>query len=101
MAASKHDDWAWHHHLYGLIHEASGDYDKALPELERARAAEPMEDVRVRIGEAVELCRAALSARAVDGQGGGMLERLVPMLPEVVRLLLDLITDAEKAVPRP
>jgi hypothetical protein len=41
VAASKRDDWARHHHLYGLIHGVSGDYDKALPELERGRAAEP------------------------------------------------------------
>jgi hypothetical protein len=96
VAASKHDDWARHHHLYGLIHGAFGDYDKALPELERARAAEPLDDVRARIGEAGELCRAALSSPTVSGAGGGMLERGCPELPEVVRLLLELIGAAER-----
>ncbi len=51
----------------------------------------------MRIGEAVELCRAALSAPAVGGQGGGMLEKVVPMLPEVVRLLLESIGEASGA----
>jgi hypothetical protein len=97
VAASKHDDWARHHHLYGLIHGVFGDYDKALPELERARAAEPMEDVRARIGETVELCRAAPFSPAVGSAGGGLLERAVPMLPEVVRLLLELIGEAGRA----
>lgn len=93
VAASKHDDWARHHHVYGLVHGVFGDYDKALPELERAHAAEPMGDVRARVAEAVELCRAAMASPQAGRKGEGL---LVPMLPEVVRLLLELIGEAEQ-----
>jgi hypothetical protein len=101
VAASKHDDWARHHHIYGLIHGAFGDYDKALPELERAGAAEPMEDVRARIGEVIDLCRAAMPSPAVGSAGGGLIGKTVPLLPEVVRLLLELIGEAgmERQIP--
>jgi len=92
VAASKHDDWARHHHIYGLIHGDFSDFGKALLELERARVTEPHEDVRVRISEAVELCRAALSSPATKA-GTGLLGSL---LPEVVRLLLELIEVAER-----
>jgi hypothetical protein len=95
VAASKRDDWARHHHLFGLTHGVSGDYDEALPELERARAAEPMEDVRVRIGEAVELCQAARSSPSTGKTGAGPTS-LPPHLAEVVRLLLELIGEAER-----
>lgn len=94
-AAGKHDDWARHHHVYGLIHGIFGDFDKALPELERARAAEPMEDVRDRIGEAVGLCRAALASPPAAAGNERLLKKVLPSLPEVVRLLLELIGDAE------
>jgi hypothetical protein len=95
VAASKHDYWARHHHLYGLTHGVSGDYNKALPELERARASEPMGDVRVRIGEAVELCQAARSSPSTGKTGAGPTSP-PPHLPEVVRLLLELIGEAER-----
>ena len=86
VAASKHDDWARHHHVYGLIHGVFGDFDEALPELERTRAAEPGEEVRARIAEAVELCRAALASPRAGRKGEGFLEKAMPVLPEVVRL---------------
>jgi hypothetical protein len=94
VAASKRDDWA-RHHLYGLIHGVSGDYNKALPELERARASEPMADVWARIGEAVELCQAARSSPSTGKTGAGPTSP-PPHLPEVVRLLLELIGEAER-----
>ncbi|MBD2772683.1 hypothetical protein [Iningainema tapete] len=52
VAASKNDNWARHHHLYGLIHGAKGDNERALFELEKALAAEPYAEPRKRIEQA-------------------------------------------------
>jgi hypothetical protein len=96
VAASKHDDWARHHPIYGLIHGVHGDYDKALPELERARAAEPIEDVGGSIGEAVEICWLALEVPAGKALNSGLMTTLLPRLPEAVKLLLELIDEASQ-----
>jgi hypothetical protein len=95
VAASKHDDWARHPQLYGLTHDVSSDHNKALPELEKGQAAEPMADVRSRIGEAVELCQATRSSPSTGKTGAGPTS-LPPHLPEVVRLLLEQIGEAER-----
>lgn len=63
-AGHVHDDWARHHHLYGLIHGARGDYSRALFELGLARDAEPFATTRGRIAEAIEEAQAG--ARAMD-----------------------------------
>lgn len=59
VAASKNDDWARHHHIYGLIHRANGNFDRALFELGKANHAEPLPDVRIRITEAIALAQSA------------------------------------------
>jgi hypothetical protein len=66
-AAHKNDSWARHHHIYGLIHGARGDFVTALRELERAATTEPYPEPRERIAEAIQLARsgAATSAEQV------------------------------------
>jgi hypothetical protein len=54
-----------------------------------------MADVRVRIGEAVELCQEARSSSSAEKTGAGPTS-LPPHLPEVVRLLLEQIGEAER-----
>jgi len=54
-AASKNDDWARHHYLYGLILGSGGRRDNALAELERALACEPYDDARARIRVVIDL----------------------------------------------
>jgi hypothetical protein len=97
VTASKHDDWARHHPISGLIHGVYGDYAKALPELERARPAEPIEDVRGRIGAAVELCWIALEVPAGKARDSGLLPTMLARLPQTVRLLLELMDKANPA----
>jgi len=63
-AAHKNDAWARHHHIYGLIHGAKGDFATALPELERAEAEEPYPDPRRRIAEAIDLARSGAAVSA-------------------------------------
>jgi hypothetical protein len=63
-AAHKNDNWARHHHIYGLIHGAKGNCGEAIPELERAASAEPYPEPQRRILEAVELARSAAAIRA-------------------------------------
>jgi hypothetical protein len=90
-AASKRDDWARHHHIYGLIHGMTGTHERCLFELEKARSAEPHEDVRTRIAEATELCRAAQTALTQEVAAPGVLATLLSHLPEAIRLTVELI----------
>jgi hypothetical protein len=54
-AAAVDDSWARHHHLAGLLAGLEGDGSRALAELTRARDAEPFEEARRRITEAIDL----------------------------------------------
>jgi hypothetical protein len=54
-AASKHDDWARHHYLYGLILGVGGNADRALWELGMALKYEPYEEGRARIQQVIDL----------------------------------------------
>ena len=49
IAASVNDNFARHHHIYGLIHAAEGRFDQARQELQQAKLNEPNEDTRQRI----------------------------------------------------
>lgn len=89
IAASKHDDWARHHHIYGLLHGAAGDYGRSLFEFGLALVAEPHAGVRSRIGEAMALAR---TAEAVPAAGAWA--SLWAALPEVVRLLGEMLAEA-------
>lgn len=50
-AAARHEEWARHHHVYGLIHAVCGDVERARYELEFALQAEPVPAARTRIVE--------------------------------------------------
>lgn len=54
-AASKHDDWARHHYLYGLILGLGGNGERARWELGMALQFEPYEEGRVRIRWAFDI----------------------------------------------
>jgi hypothetical protein len=54
-AASKHDDWARHHYLYGLILGLGGSGERARWELGMALQLEPYEEGRVRIRWALDI----------------------------------------------
>lgn len=54
-AAAKHDEWARHHYLYGLLLGMGGDADRAMWELGMALSREPYEDGRIRVRQAMEL----------------------------------------------
>ena len=53
-AATKNDDWARHHYIYGLIHGGVGAWSTAKEELDVALSAEPYADARARVREAIE-----------------------------------------------
>jgi hypothetical protein len=59
-AASKHDDWARHHYLYGLILGIGGNGERARWELGMALQFEPYEEGRVRIRAALDILDARL-----------------------------------------
>jgi hypothetical protein len=59
-AAHKNDNWPRHHHIYGLVHGATGNFAIALPELERAATTESYREQRERIMEAIDLARSGL-----------------------------------------
>ncbi len=54
FAANINDDWARHHHIYGLIHGVNGNYNEARYELERALGAEPYHETQLRIRLALD-----------------------------------------------
>ena len=54
-AASKHDDWARHHYLYGLILGVGGNTERACWELGIALQFEPYEEGRIRIRWALDI----------------------------------------------
>lgn len=65
LAGSMHDDWARHHHIYGLIHGSEGNAARALFELNLAHDAEPFAATRGRIAEAIEVAREAADSADV------------------------------------
>jgi tetratricopeptide (TPR) repeat protein len=67
-AASRNDTWSRHHHLYGLIHGAKGDFRRAMEELDRALATEPYLDARNRIQEARDIAQSPMALEGSPGQ---------------------------------
>lgn len=96
VAASKLEDGARHHHIYGLIHGSSGANGAAWFELEKARSAEPHTAVRTRIEEALTLCEAPPSARPEWDDFGDSLGHSQAVLNEAVRTLLELLTSWQR-----
>jgi len=66
VAASKNDNWARHHHIYGLIHGERGNFKEATFELGKARFAEPHDDVKSRIDDAIHLANGGEFAGSDD-----------------------------------
>ena len=61
VAASVNDNWARHHHNFGLIQGLENNLEEAQFELHLALEREPYEDARMRIQEAQRICAEMLT----------------------------------------
>jgi hypothetical protein len=96
-AAWKNDDWARHHHIYGLIHGINGDYERAQFELGKALSTEPYPDVRQRTAEAIALA-ASGQQLARTPSVGSLVPSVLAGLPDVIWSILTLL---EQSGPHP
>ena len=55
VAATVNDNYARHHHIYGLIHSAAGNWERARFELHRALRAEHYPETRDRIAQTLSV----------------------------------------------
>ncbi len=93
-AAWKNDDWARHHHIYGLIHGIQGNYQQAQFELKKAESAEPYRDARQRIWEAASLAEKAGQTPPEPASSlRDWVSTVLGELPELLRLTLDFLDE--------
>ncbi len=98
IAASQHDDWSRHHHIYGLIHGAEGNNERALVELRLAERAEPYEDGRRRIADAIALTDVEGPDRLspLPSKEKSSSKTMIEQLPELIQLILKVMTEVRK-----
>ncbi|MBD2057814.1 hypothetical protein H6F88_17610 [Oculatella sp. FACHB-28] len=61
-AASKSDAWSKHHYIYGLIHGATGNFERAVFEFNKALQTEGCKEKHRRILEALTIAQQQLLA---------------------------------------
>jgi hypothetical protein len=98
IAASQHDDWSRHHHIYGLIHGVEGNNERAVVELRLAERAEPYEDGRRRLAEAIALTDVEGYGRlsSLPLQETSLSKTMIEQLPELIQLILKVMTEVRK-----
>jgi hypothetical protein len=99
IAASKHDDWSRHHHIYGLIHGVEGNLERSGFELGLAEKAEPHDDVRRRIAEAIALGNTERYGvlSPLPAKKDFLCETAIDHLPDIIRLILEVMTEVRRA----